>query len=81
MAWAVAQQRRDARGRVCGVPPPLERHAVCVLHSCGSPRVHSGVSVAEHKHAHASSHLIFTNTPSSCPPGSALETASTGQAA
>lgn len=46
LARAAAQQRCHARGRVRGVPPPMERHAVCVLHPSGSPRVHRGVSPA-----------------------------------
>lgn len=46
LARAAAQQRRDARRRVCGVPPSLERHAVRVLHPRGNARVHSGVSTS-----------------------------------
>lgn len=45
LARAAAHQRRHARGRVRGVPPALERHAVRVLHPRGHQRVHGRVSV------------------------------------
>ena len=44
VAWASTNQRRDARRRVHGVPPPVECHAVCLLHSRRDARVHSRVS-------------------------------------
>lgn len=46
LARAAAQQWRDARRRVCGVPPSLECHAVRVLHPRGNTRVYSGVSAS-----------------------------------
>ena len=45
LAGAPAQQRGHARGRLCRVSQAVERHAVCLLHSCGDTRVHSRVSV------------------------------------
>lgn len=45
LAWASAQQWGHACGWVCGVSQAVERYAVCVLHSRGDTRVHSGVSV------------------------------------
>lgn len=44
LARSVTHQRCDARGRVRGVSQTVERHAIRVLHPCGSPRVHCGVS-------------------------------------
>lgn len=44
VARAAANQRGHARWRVHGVPPSLERHAVCLLHSSRHARVHSRVS-------------------------------------
>ncbi len=44
LARPIAQQRRDARGRVRGVSQVVERHAVCVLHPGGSAWVHRWVS-------------------------------------
>lgn len=58
LAGAAAQQRRDARGRVRWVPPPLECHAVRVLHPCGSPWIHSGVSCSG-THVRATSGHLF----------------------
>lgn len=45
LARAAPHQRGHARGRVRGVPPALERHAVRVLHPRGHQRVHGRVSV------------------------------------
>lgn len=45
LARAPAQQWGDARGRVRGVPPPVERDAVRLLHPRGNTRVHCGVRV------------------------------------
>lgn len=45
LAWASAQQWGHACRWVCGVSQTVERHAVCLLHSRGDTRVHSGVSV------------------------------------
>ncbi len=58
LAWAAAQQWCDACGRVCGVPPSLECHAVCLLHPCWSPWVHSGVST--HVHHMLPSHVTWS---------------------
>lgn len=46
LARAPAQQRGDARGWVCGIPSPLERNAVRLLHPRGNTRVHCGVRAA-----------------------------------
>lgn len=44
VARTPANQRRHARRWVHGVPPPVERHAVCLLHSCRHAWVYSRVS-------------------------------------
>lgn len=46
LAWTPAQQWGDACGWVCGIPSPLERNAVRLLHPRGNARVHCGVRAA-----------------------------------
>lgn len=43
VARPTTQQRCHARGRVHGVPPALECHAICLLHPSGHTRVHCRV--------------------------------------
>lgn len=43
LARAAPHQWRYARGRVHGVPPPLERHAVRLLHPRGNARIYRRV--------------------------------------
>lgn len=46
VARSSAHQRCDACRRMYGVPPPVERHAVRLLHPRGHARVHGRVSDA-----------------------------------